>query len=135
MRTQSFPMVCKAGETRNVLNPDRVFRPTHIRVAVEAPGMADINRLIIGNVDQLLSSVDGWNWSIKLAQQLRDDFLKEHGLIGKSHEAIDIYLDQNELSIPDPGRIMLPTVGPNQTITIEGRFKEDTRIILFGITN
>lgn len=135
MRTQSFSMVCKTGETRNMLNTDRVFRPTHIRVDVEAPGMVDISRLIIGNVDQLVGSIDGWNWSLKLAQQLRDDFLKEHGLVGKSHEAIDIYLDDNELSIPDPGRIMLPTVRPQQTITIEGRFKGDTRIFFFGITN
>jgi hypothetical protein len=129
-------MILRAGnESRNMLAPDKVFRPTHIRVAVEEPGVASIERIIFGNVDQLICAVDCWNWSIKLAQQMRDDFLTEHKLVGKSAEEIDRYLDRNGYSIPDPGRIMLPTVSPRENITIVGNFKEDTRLFFFGLTN
>ncbi len=135
MQYVSFPIVCKAGESRNMLQPDRVFRPTLIRVAVDAPGLVIIERLIFGNVDQLLGPVDAWNWSLKLAQSMRDDFMREHGLIGKKSEEIDAYLDANELSIPDPGRMMLPTVRPQETITIVGKFDVDTHVAFVGIAN
>ena len=122
-----------ASADRLMIKPDITFRPNKIITQVQNENEGVINRIVFGNTDQLVSSVDAYHWSIKLSSLIRDQFYKEHGLLNKTDEQIQCYLDDNELEEPDPCRIYLPTIRVNETITIYGRFKTDTAITFLGL--
>ena len=122
-----------ASADRLMIKPDITFRPIKIITQVQNENEGIINRLVFGNTDQLVCSVDAYNWSMRLYSLIRDQFYKEHGLLDKTDEEIQDYLDDNELEVPDPCKIYLPTIRVNETITIYGRFKTDTPIAFIGL--
>lgn len=110
------------------------FRPTKIRTSVDTVGECFIEQIVL-NKDNLFVSgtgIDAYLWSMKHAQELEHEFYKEHKLIGKSIEEIQEYLDDNDLSIPEPMRIMFPTIPRNTSIEIHGKAKTDFSLMLIG---
>jgi hypothetical protein len=124
----------KAGTDSVTLASGVPFRPTHIKTNVTAEGVALITGIYL-NEDkhsQLLVTVDAYQWSMALQELMRKQFYEEHGLSGKSFDEIDSYLDEHELSVPDPGRIDLPTMTPNSKYRFTGEVKADIGIMLVG---
>lgn len=128
MRRYVCTMRCEAGDSINYLVPDRVIRPTHITVDVNERGIATIKRLIVANCNVLITPVDGYEYCLKLMNELRTKFYEEHKLADKNQYEIDRYLDENGVSPPEPNRIDIPTVTPQNRIQVHGTFKVPTSI-------
>ena len=108
------------------------FWTTNIRVHVSEPELITINGIFIddSSESELIIPTDAWIWSLKLNEKITNDFLTLHGLVGKSSDEIDTFLDISGLSIPDPSRIELPVVHKN--IKITGIFRIACPIMLIG---
>lgn len=111
------------------------FRPTHIRTNVTKENVVKIDAIYCGDNphNQLIHSVDGYYWSAEVWDRMRQDFMKRHGLLGKTPAQIDDYLDENNLSMPDNGTILLPTIPRGKSIRLEGKFDELAGIIILGV--
>lgn len=113
----------------------QAFRPRSIRCVVDGPGEGEVSQIYVGNRKMFFDSVGGvdvYQWSIKLLDIQRHDFLVEYGLMGKSHEEVDQFLDENGLSMPDPGRVELPTITPQIPFRMTGMMKRDVHFTVIG---
>jgi hypothetical protein len=126
--------VFKAGSTELVFECQRTYRVTHIRTGIHEPTHAIISGILVNNdkESQLLYEIDAYDWSVEHLHRLQGEFLKQHGLLGKTDREVDEYLDEHELSMPEVGRVTLPTVEENSVLLIEGRSDTDFGIILLG---
>lgn len=134
----SFTIFCPRGdyELGNAIvnSPDLLaIRVNRLITSVSNPGLGSITGLYIANHNQLLIPTDPWRFSARLAQQIREAFLTEHGLLGKSYQEIDTYLDEHELSLPNPNRVELPTISPSAPIKITGHFDEGFTLSFLGL--
>ena len=113
--------------------PLKVFRPTHFRTTV-TNHESHIDGVYIRGENQLVASegVDAWLWSLECHEQIRQAFYEEHGLVGKSHDEIQDFLDETGYEITDPGRIDLPHLRKAETFRVTGRFTTEFQIALFG---
>jgi len=109
---------------------DMEFRTTRIRTRVNEPNKIFIENILLNGVEQMLCSVDAYQWSGELAGKLYVEFLERYGLKGKSSRQIDDYLDENDLTPPDPGAVMLPTVVKGTKILVKA--SADCDLILCG---
>lgn len=108
-----------------------VFRPYKLITNVEAPHLSTLVGIFINSRPQLIGSVDAWQFSAKYQTELAAQFLQEHGLTGKSDLEIDEYLDENDLSVPSTGRLILPTMRKGDTIRVSKEGKDFT-VALIG---
>lgn len=107
------------------------FKPTKILTNVEAPGLVMVENIYINDSAQLLVSVDAWLWSARYVEQIQQAFLDEHGLAGRSSEEIDEYLAEQEMSLPTPNAILLPTLSKRDKVRAE--LKGECTIMLIGV--
>lgn len=119
----SFPIMCNKDDITYA--PDVALRVSRMITTVSKPNQCFITGLYIAEENQIILDFDLWNYSATFAQQLREAFLTEHNLLGKSYQEIDSYLDDNNLSMPDPCRIDLPTLSAKEPVRITGKFKEN----------
>lgn len=114
--------------------PDRNILVRRVISSVSKPETAIITQLYIDNIEQLIMPLDAYYFSARLVQELREKFLTEYGLVGKTHDEIDDYLDNNELSMPDPCRFDLPTISSSRKIRIVGKFEEHCVLTFTGLS-
>lgn len=113
------------------------FRATHIVTNIYDIGRATITGLFFNGKkeehNQLAMSVDANQFSTTELEKARRLFLEKYGLEKKSIKEIDKYLDDNELSIPEPNRLTLPSLNQGASVLITGTgFKEGDIITLIG---
>lgn len=128
-------LTCKPYLTEVVwICPLNVFRPTHFRTTVTAKHESFIEGIYVCGENQLVTSepADAWFWSLEHHEQIRQEFYKEHGLIGKTTNEIQEFLDETGFEITDPGRIDLPHVRKAETIRVTGKFAQEFYITIFG---
>ena len=131
----SFPIDCPQDMFADITKaPDRSILPRKLISSVSSPGKCILNQLYIGGVECLIDTLDLYSVSTVLAAQLRKEFLEERGLTGKSSMEIDEYLEHYDLSIPDPCRIDLPTIGPGRNVRITGSFEESCVLTFIGLS-
>lgn len=99
---------------------EKIYRPLRMYTTVEAHGVTTINGIWIGNTNHLLQPVDAWFFSRKYGDELYQSFLREHGLTNASAHTIQRYVDDNEISLPDPHRIHLQTIELNMALKVTG---------------
>lgn len=133
-RVQRYTMsqFWKKDATEVVFQPDIYFRPDRMIANIESEGLAFISGIYLDESpnSELLFEVDLYNFSIKLQTQLEQEFLKTHNLVGKSSQEIQDYLDDNELSYPKVGQIVLPTAKKYRLV---GESKVDFSLVLMGM--
>jgi hypothetical protein len=124
----------KPEDTEIMLRAPRIFRPTHLRTHATEPGEGVIDGIFHpGSAkSQLVGEIDAYAYSSKLFAQMQQEFLAEYGLTDKTDAEIQAYLDDNELSMPDLGRIHLPTLKKDEGMRFTGRFKKATAVGLLG---
>jgi len=113
---------------------DRVFRGDRIYTSLDGPNLGFIDGIYFGEdpENQILGELDGWEFSFKLVQLHRQEFYKEHGLVGKSDREIQKYLDDNELSIPDVARLHFTTLNAGVKIRMTAQFKVPCNVSFLG---
>jgi hypothetical protein len=132
-----------AGKTSITFHLDVDFRPTHILTNLVESNKAFLTQLFVGdsslselcavvNGYEYSAVVDGYEYSADLKQKLQQAFYKEHGLEGKSFDQIDRYLDDHEISPPDPNRIELPSIHKGGMVRFAGYTSVDFIISLLG---
>lgn len=110
---------------------ERPFRPWRLYANVNALNLVTINGIYVASQNELIQPFDAWFFSPTYAEQLWKQFVSEHGLTNQTSKQIQKYLDDNEISAPDPHRLMLPTIGTGTPIMITGT-GESMSIILTG---
>ncbi len=78
-------------------------------------------------------NLDGYEFSAEHIRELQNEFLKEHGLLGKTDDQIQRYLDANGLSMPDVLRFDFPTLNRGQKLRITGKFGIASAISVVGL--
>lgn len=125
VRTYSFGLMA-AREPDGKFNvrgiPDKTIRPQRLITDINRPEQVVMRDLLVGSQSQLVGPIDLYLFSLDYSQKVRDEFLKEHGLVDAGDEQIDDYLDEHDLEMPTPGRIDLPTVRAGVPVSIIGRF-------------
>lgn len=109
------------------------MRPEKIMTSVTELGQAIIDGIYIGGQNQLIGELDAYFLSTSLASKLRTEFLTEHGLLGKSYQEIDNYLDDNELSMPDTMRLDLPVIRKDTEVKLTGKFNVNCFTSIMGM--
>ena len=113
------------------------FRMDRIVSDAPAPGCGELLgvEFLEGGiwVNQLCArSVDWWEFSQVRIDGLVAEFLDRHGLVGKSDDAIDDYLDEHGLSLPSHPHLTFRTLTRGSKIRITGRFLREVSIGLIG---
>jgi hypothetical protein len=101
-----------------------VLRPRNLLTDVEEHGVATLTGIVIAGVEQLLMPIDAYECSYALMKDLDRRFLEEHGLTGKSDEAIQRWLDSHEMGMPSEsvGRLTLPTIQKDTEVVLRGTY-------------
>lgn len=110
------------------------FRPTKLFTEVRREGLAVIEGLWLGNLDEnvFAQEVDAWEFSVHLLEERRREFLRKHDLTGKPPEFIDEYLDENKLSMPDVPPLHSKTLRKDDILKLKGRFYTRCACSVFG---
>jgi len=100
------------------------FRPHRLLFDVAARDLVTVTAIEIAGQPQLLMPIDGYEWSFDLIERLNRDFLKKHGLEGKTDEEIQDWLDDRDIGMPgdNVGRIALPTMHKGDEVVIRGDY-------------
>ncbi len=105
---------------------DVTLRPHRLLSNVEARGLVFLTGLSIHGQEQFVGDVliDAYDCSFALAKKLDEEFLKSHGLEGKSDRAIQAWLDKRDMEMPGAsvGRFTLPTIGKGQQVILRVQF-------------
>lgn len=116
-----------------------LFRPTNFYTDLAGEGLVFINGIYIivpgkpqSNI--LLGILDAWDFSTTNINQSRQFFYEQHGLIGKSSEEIDKYLEDNNLTLPDVPPIDFATVEKGAKIRITAQSTIAWGLSLMGNT-
>ena len=115
---------------------DRMFRIDRVKTSVDAPGRGNITNILFNGEPQLIpgASIDLYEWSIQLEKHLEQEFLRIHQLTDRSDEEIQSWLDDHDLELPKTGRVMLPTLKPNTTVTVRGCLNTTPGVEIFAIS-
>lgn len=115
---------------------EKLFRGGRIYTSVDREGVGYIDGLYFEGLEdnQILGQIEAWDFSIIRIKQARHDFLVEHGLIGKTDEEVQEYLDEKELSMPDVPLLEFPTLEIGKTVRMTGEFKVPVNVSFLGHT-
>lgn len=125
---------CCAGQTTvEAVIPVAAFKARKFRTSVKSEGLVTIDGLLFKN-EQLITigSFDAYIFSNELVHKMHDQFYLEHGLAGKSLDEVQTYLDDNELVLPDPTNVFVPTMTKGEVIKITGKFTVDCVLTFIG---
>lgn len=112
------------------------FRPTHLVTHVEATGTFDLTSITARGQEQLASPVDAYFFSTKNMQLAYEEFLRAHGLLGKSDDEVTAYCDERELTPPGYMSVSLPTIGIADRMTFRvrrARESESVSVFVCGL--
>lgn len=126
-------ITCKAGVSDNRVTTPIVFRADRMVVHVGALRLTMITGLYLNDEDNVLEvPIDGYHHSAALRDKLYQEFLRGAELVGKSSLEIDAYLDEHEISIPDPCYLPLPGIPKDGFIRMTGTFATDIIVSFIG---
>ncbi len=133
-----FTIPCKKGNYEYPgfvpnAKPDKTIRVTKLRTNVTKSDTTFITGIYINHIQQMMGEIDAYYFSTTHADEVRKQFLIEYGLQDKSDKEIDDFLDENEISVPDLGRLDLGTFEKGSTISISGKFEEVFSIAFIGV--
>lgn len=110
----------------------RFFQPRTITTNVTAPGQAIVTALYTNDMNHLAQEVDAYLWSATYVSKCHRDFLAKYGLLDKTNEQIDEYMDDNALYFPEPNRIDIGRIGKRDKIRIIGMGKYGAVLTGYG---
>ena len=137
LKLQAIGLVGTIGASEAVAVVTTDFcRPIKMYSSVDRLGLATVHDIRFGNVTNgcLIQSIDAWEFSIVLVQERRKQFLEAHHLTGKPDEFIDLYLEENNLSMPDAPPLYAPTIRKDDRIVLTGSFNTRCAFSMFGYT-
>lgn len=131
----SFAMSIPKGDISHGISkiPDRTIRIERMITSVTKENIAIITGIYIASSNQLIAPIDAYLFSATLLKISRDEFLKKHGLSQATYQQIDDYLEEHEMSMPDPCRAELGTISPMCDMRITGTFNEECRLMFTGL--
>lgn len=133
MRVGVLQFMFRAGQTEQSGKINfEAFRPFSIVTNVQEPGSVINGLYLKGGQNELLMPMDCYAYSLKLWTQQVQQFLEEHGLVGKSDEEVQAYCDERDIGMPHPPRLVFPTLRQGETIRITGQFQQATMVALQG---
>jgi hypothetical protein len=131
--------ICDNAENPNApmaAKPQIVFRPKRIITNVMARNQVIIEELIYGNIHHLTAPIDAYLLSNEYRKEVIEEFRKSIGC--HSLEDMYDYCEKHDLEIPDPGRVMLPTIQPEQCVEVVRKridFKPMFILTFFGFAH
>ncbi len=136
--TQPYALVlnfdAESKEASAVVEP-KFFRPNRFYTLSTAEGQGFIDGIYIGDENQLVGDtmLDSWLFSAHRVDAERKAFFEEHGLLGKSLQEVQIYLDDNELQIPDVLYLDMPSLKQGDRLKMTGSFPGGMMITFLGL--
>lgn len=112
------------------------FKLWKLYTNVPGPEMAIVDAITIGDDPRnlLLQPIDMWMFSAINIDDQRRKFMERHGLIGKTEDEIDEYLDEKELSMPSVPPLIMPIAKKGDVFRFKGKTRHDYSISLMGRT-
>jgi len=123
-----FPMVAEikavgtpqSFDVSTTMNMVGCFRATRAMTVVTKPGVVFFDGISFAGQPQLLVEFDAYWWSHDYYEKTLKSLMREYKC--KTHDALYRYFDRRDWDLPDPRKVLLPTLVSGESVRMMGRY-------------